>query len=469
MNTIWFNETSTPDTLVHNPETVFDAWKYWHHLANTAYPINHVKTVVPYYRIKNSLKDAFTQSAWEWIDSFGLYAHIPFCAHRCYFCEYTVLDPKTYHNEDAHSSYTQALKKEIQMYAERTSLWWKKIRWFDIGGWTPSAIEAKHIEEIISQVDNSFHLPQDTNISIETTPEIAAQHPERIQAYNTMWINRISMWVQSINPRILAQVWRTNTSVDRNKKAIDHIRNAWFDSFNIDIMYGLIWQKIESVKATLQHVFSLNPEHITIYRTRYKGTKVAEKWYKVQYEDIQNQAKLIKNMLKDAWYDALTGKNTFSKVAWSSWASRYLTERVVNWTPYLWVWLGAQSLTPHILSYNQWAWSKDIKNYLRYIDRWEFPIQDMNHLSPEMSAGKFISVSFYFWWIHLPSFQKNYGCSVKDMFPDKVAYVLENWYMRYQWDRLQLTEKWVESYSWVISLFYAASVQSYLIGKERIE
>lgn len=85
-----------------------------------------------------------------------------------------------------------------------------------------------------------------------------------------MGINRISMGVQSISKEILEAVGRTNTSAARNQQATDNIRKAGFDSFNIDIMYGLVGQNVEKVQATLQHVLNLEPEHITIYRTRYK-------------------------------------------------------------------------------------------------------------------------------------------------------------------------------------------------------
>lgn len=100
-------------------------------------------------------------------------------------------------------------------------------------------------------------------------------------------------------------------------------------------MYGLVGQSIESVQATLLHVFSLDPEHITIYRTRYKGTSIEEKGYMLDLMPIQQQAHIIKQMLHEAGYTALTGKNTFSKVPGSSGASTYLTERVVNGTPYV--------------------------------------------------------------------------------------------------------------------------------------
>lgn len=457
-----WNNTAPNDTVNHEPDLVFAAGSYNHHIANTAYPINHVRTMRD-YRIRNHKKQAFVEQAWDGIDELGFYAHVPFCEQRCSFCEYTVVDPKKSHNVDTHTLYFAKLQREIEMYANLTDLGWKKIRGFDIGWGTPSAVDAIHIENLINTIGKNFILPSTTNISIETTPKIASGEPEKIKAYRDMGIERISMWVQSISKEVLEAVGRTNTSVDRNKKATDHIRKAGFDSFNIDIMYGLVGQTVEKVQATLQHVFDLNPEHITIYRTRYKWTRMQEKWYKLELEWIQDQSDLIKQMLSEHGYKALMGKNTFSRIPGSSGASTYLTERVVNGTPYVWVWLGAQSLGHKILSYNQGAGSKEMSNYFAYIEKNEFPIQDIYHLSPEAGAGKFVAVSFYFGGIHLPSFEDKFWKKLDEMFPQEVNFVIEQWYMQYEEDRLQLTEKWTHNYSGVISLFYAPSVKSHLI------
>lgn len=126
------NKTSPADTLRYEPQDAFAAGAYNHHLANTAYPINHVVTMRD-YRIRNHRKQDFVKHIREGTQELGFYAHVPFCEHRCNFCEYTVLDPKKFHNTDAHALYFAGLQKEIELYANLTDVGGKKIRGFDIG------------------------------------------------------------------------------------------------------------------------------------------------------------------------------------------------------------------------------------------------------------------------------------------------------------------------------------------------
>jgi oxygen-independent coproporphyrinogen-3 oxidase len=186
---------------------------------------------------------------------------------------------------------------------------------FDIGGGTPSAAKTQNIARVAEAARECFHLPEMVTISIETTPKIAATQPEKIGAYYEMGIRRISMGVQTINPRLLEAVGRTATSIAFNQQAVENIRAAGFQRFNIDIMYGFANQSLSSLAATLSHVIGLDPEYITLYRTRYKGTRLASQAQWVTLEEVNAQAGLAKEMLLSAGYFATTGKNTFSRLA----------------------------------------------------------------------------------------------------------------------------------------------------------
>ncbi len=120
-NQIEWNTPSIADQVIHEPELIFAAGEYNHHLANTAYPINHVRTMRD-YRIRNHKKHDFVEKAWDGIDELGFYAHVPFCEQRCSFCEYTVVDPKKFNNIDTHTRYFTGMEKEIELYANLTNL-----------------------------------------------------------------------------------------------------------------------------------------------------------------------------------------------------------------------------------------------------------------------------------------------------------------------------------------------------------
>ena len=346
---IW-NAPSLADTKQYSPRSVFEAGIRNHHIANTAYPIAHGKTMSEYRIAEQREQQELVVSSWEGIEEMGLYVHIPFCEQRCAFCEYTVVDPTTIADSEAH--YFDLLEKEFELYAKLINTKSKKLVGFDIGGGTPSLAHTENIQKVVNLAKKYFNLSDDVLISIETTPKIAASQPEKIKALYDMGIRRISMGVQTISPRVLELVGRLNTTVDWNIAATKNIRAAGFERFNIDIMYGMHGQNRENIEATLTHVLSLNPEFVTLYRTRYKGTKVAAHSEYVSLEEANTQGELLKEALFAAGYQGRDGKNTFSKIDGDLGTSDYLTHRVIEGTPYLGLGLGAQSYNLAYLAYN---------------------------------------------------------------------------------------------------------------------
>ena len=186
-----------------------------------------------------------------------------------------------------------------------------------------------------------------------------------------------------------------------------------------------------SWQETLQHAIDLDPEYITLYRMRYKGTRIAAQAEQVTLDQIHAMQTLAKEMLSAAGYEANPGKNTYSKLAGDPGTSDYLTERVINGTPYLGLGLGAQTLSHHTLSYNAGAAGKNLTLYQQKIEAGRLPLQDLYHLSREAAMGKMISVSFYFGEINRAAFERKFGLSIEAAFPNEVAFVIERGLMEY--------------------------------------
>lgn len=201
-----WNSPSAQDSLVHDPESVFSAGMRHHHIANTAYPLAYTKTIRD-YRVKDeaAVKELLVKS-WEGVDEMGLYVHIPFCEKRCAFCEYAVVDPETIATSE--DRYFDLLEKEFELYAELLSTKKKKLVGFDIGGGTPSVAKNENVARVVALARKHFQLSSDVVISIETTPKIAANEPEKMKAYYDMGIRRVSMGVQTVHPRVLELVGR---------------------------------------------------------------------------------------------------------------------------------------------------------------------------------------------------------------------------------------------------------------------
>ena len=162
-------------------------------------------------------------------------------------------------------------------------------------------------------------------------------------------------------------------------------------------MYGFARQSLKAWGETLGHAIELAPDYVTLYRMRYKGTRVASQASNVELAQVNEMSKLAKEMLSAAGYEANPGKNTYSKIAGDVGTSDYLRDRVIHGTPYIGYGLGAQSLSHQTLSYNSGAAGKALKLYQQKVEAGQLPIQDLYYLSREAAMGKMISRLVLLW------------------------------------------------------------------------
>jgi oxygen-independent coproporphyrinogen-3 oxidase len=468
-----WNITPPADRQHFAPADIFAAGLAQHHIANTAYPIGHVTTMRP-YRVsrRGGEDDRMAVAAWEGITEMCLYVHIPFCEKRCSFCEYTVIDPHL--NQSAEDTYFNLLLREFEMWEQAIDSSRKTLIGFDIGGGTPALPKAANTARLIDAARRHFRFKPGMQISIETTPRIAAHDPQKMRDLRSLGIERISMGVQTLQPSLLKALGRNASAADLNFTARDAIRAAGFAKFNVDLMYGFARQSLRSWDETLQHAIDLNPEYITLYRMRYKGTQIAAQAQHVTLEQIESMAQLATEKLSAAGYFANPGKNTYSRLAGDPGTSDYLTTRVIDGTPYLGLGLGAQSLSHVTLSYNAGAAGKNLALYQQKIEADRLPLQDLYHLSREAAMGKMISVSFYFGEINLASFQRKFGVTLEQTFPEEVAFIVQHGLMEYTaaprravpWhaSTLRLTPDGAQHINGVIALFYAPAVKEHLLS-----
>ena len=431
-----------------NPKQIFEKGLQYHHYANTAYPLTPAS--FKKYKIKKQSKYLdFLKKEWAKTDELSLYVHIPFCTVRCKFCEYTVLDKSDVITEDL---YLSLLLKEMEMY--KPILKGKTIVGLDVGGGTPSKISIESLQKITNALNNSFNIDKDVVFSIETTPIIAAKEPEKIAKIYEMGYKRISMGIQTISNKLLNELGREG-STHIYEKATHNIRQSGYTMFNIDLMYGFLNQTDEDFENTIRYAIGLEPDYITLYRNRYKGTKLESEAGGVSLYKIISQYRLAYQLLLENGYQANVGKNTFSKIDNDYGTSDYLTKRVIYGVPYVGMGLGAQSFGLDYLAYNDGAATKQLAKYKEKIENNQIPIQDIYALDKKESIAKMISVAFYFGFIDLPAFEKRFAISFMEYFKDEIDFILQEKLMEIKGTRIFLTNRGADYINGVIPLFYS--------------
>lgn len=450
------------DQQHYPPREIFEAGLRHHHLANTAYPINHNWTMKP-YRVRRRDFEAITAAAWADIEEMGLYVHIPFCQARCNFCEYTVINPAdNAHSEDG---YFDLLLWELAHYQSLLNTRRKILTGFDIGGGTPALAKVENIARVVEAAKAAFQFQPGMQISLETTPLIAANEPKKIAAFRQMGLERISMGVQVTQLSLAKKLGRQYKGFGGLQEAVRNIRAAGFEKFNIDLMYGFAGQSVDDWRDSVEKGLELEADYITLYRMRYKGTGLQAQAAQVSKEVVTEMASTANQLLHEAGYIAPPGKNTYSRLPNDTGTSDYLTNRVVKGTPYLGLGLGAQSLSHQTLAYNRGAGPKSIAPYQKEVHRGRLPIQDLYNMALPVSMAKFISVSFYFGEINRLYFARKFGTTLEAQFPAEVEFVLTEGLMEYRGDCLSLTPAGVKVYNGVIALFYAPAVKLHLLQR----
>ena len=195
----------------------------------------------------------------------GIYIHIPFCSVKCMYCDfYSITD----RNQDI-PIFINSLIKEIELSKIKYDFDWEFDTIF-IGGGTPSLLEPKYVEIIIDKINHTFNLSSIKEITLETNPGEAPF--ERLKAYKSIGINRLSIGFQSFDPKILKFLDRLhspNESIDTFKNA----RLAGFENINADLIFNIPGQSPKRWENDLKQLISLDIEHISTYSlTVEKGT-----------------------------------------------------------------------------------------------------------------------------------------------------------------------------------------------------
>lgn len=191
------------------------------------------------------------------MNSLGLYIHIPYCLHKCGYCDFN--SHKI--NPEEMDSYVAALLLEMEHYSRNLTKD-KQIATIFLGGGTPTTLDIHLLEEILQTIRNRFDVSDDCEITFEANPATVSLEP--LQKMRTAGYNRISIGVQSFHEPELKLLDRIH-SEDEIHMTVDRARSAGFDNLSLDLMFALPGQTMASWEDNLQQALSKNPEHLSTY------------------------------------------------------------------------------------------------------------------------------------------------------------------------------------------------------------
>ena len=192
-----------------------------------------------------------------------LYVHLPFCAHRCGYCDFVTLVGK----REGHGAYVDALLAELEL--ERDVLA-EGVETVFLGGGTPTFTEPGELARLLDA------LPRAAEVTVEANPETVT--PQLASLLYENGVTRVSLGAQSFESRLLAVLER-RAGPDDVRRAFYDLRDACFDNISLDLIYGIPDQSLSDLERDLAAALALEPEHLSCYELEAKpGTRFFHAW-----------------------------------------------------------------------------------------------------------------------------------------------------------------------------------------------
>lgn len=376
----------------------------------------------------------------------SFYIHIPFCRLKCAYCNFN-----TYANLDEHyNDYVQALTAEIQAMGA----YWQRpvMKTAFIGGGTPTVLSIRQLKRILDASHRAFNILPQAEITSEANP--GTVNEAYLRDLLALGVNRLSFGAQSFNDTELKLLGRLHTAAEIGD-TVAAARRAGAQNINLDLIYGLPQQRLNTWRNTLQQTIALQPEHISLYSlTLERGTalhaQVARGELPAPDSDLAaDMYELADELLSNAGYTQYEISN-WSKVG------RECNHNLTYWRnqPYLSVGAGAHSFMPRSADFQsaaqngkRWWNVKSVPHYIEKLaangktpnphpslDDWEEIDRQL-----EMAETVILGLRLTQEGVLLPAFESRFGQSLGQVFGPQVKKLKALALLQEKDQRLRLT------------------------------
>jgi oxygen-independent coproporphyrinogen-3 oxidase len=297
-----------------------------------------------------------------------LYVHLPFCAHRCGYCDFVTVVGR----EQLHARYVDALLTELAL--ERGVLA-RELETVFLGGGTPTFTDGRELRRLLES------LPAAPEVTVEANPETVT--PGLARLLRESGVTRVSLGAQSFQPDLL-RVLERQTGPDAVRRAFYHLRDASFDNISLDLLHGIPGQSPSALELDIEEALALAPEHISYYELEAKpGTRFTH----AHGAELARQAETM-----EAYYELVIERLTAAGYRWYETANFCLADsgardlraqhNLAYWRgrDYLGVGIGAVST----LGAERRRNSPSLNSYLSALGRAELPEREVELLDGQV-------------------------------------------------------------------------------------
>jgi oxygen-independent coproporphyrinogen-3 oxidase len=352
---------------------------------------------------------------------FSLYIHIPYCISKCPYCDFNShVVP-----EIPEKQYADALLRELDHYGSANGWRGRLLQSIFFGGGTPSTFRPASIGRLLAGVAASFPMEVDCEITLEANPGTVDR--EHFHGYRDAGVNRISVGVQSFQPRLLKFLGRAH-SADEARRALEAVRQAGFDNFSFDLIYANPGQTLTDLKFDLDEALSFHPPHLSAYNLTFEeGTPFYHEYRTGRLRSLDEEEEIAMAEL----IEKKLGAAGLARYEISNYArpALYSRHNVNYWRggDYLGLGAGAHSYIktddPDVLG-RRWSNEKNPRRYMERIDEAGRAVADREEIEPMKAAGEFMFLGLRMTeGISTDDFLARFGKTPIEQFPRVVSWM----------------------------------------------
>jgi putative oxygen-independent coproporphyrinogen III oxidase len=205
----------------------------------------------------------------------GIYIHVPFCHHRCPYCDFYIEELRD-RPARIRLEFTNLINQEGTLRLQSHSLQNRELATIYFGGGTPSTLQPEAIKELLDQTKLSFsRISEDLEVTLEANPENLTE--KRCEKWAQTGVNRLSVGIQSFFPEDLKLLERPH-SPDLAKQAVQNAKKAGIKNISTDLMFALPNQSLQHWQENLKQAISLEPQHLSFYGLTYHENTRFQQW-----------------------------------------------------------------------------------------------------------------------------------------------------------------------------------------------
>ena len=372
----------------------------------------------------------------------GLYIHIPFCEHKCGYCDFYSLT-----KFDDYVRFVDSMLLQLEDYSEQAKEC--VVDTIYIGGGTPTVLPVKRMLELIEGIRSNFNISENVEFTMEANP--ATVDLKMLKKYRKAGVNRLSFGLQSAIDSELDSLSRIHT-FDDFVDSYEMAKKAGFENISVDIMYGIPGQTRYSLGYTLEQVCDLEPKHISLYGLKIEeGTPFFERRNKLELPDEDTEYEMYKYAVD---YLAFRGywQYEISNFSTDGYKCRH-NLKYWNCQEYLGVGAAAHSY----FNDRRFSYKRSVDMFMdamEYVDAGVDIIEEDYIVSPEEKMDEYIMLKLRLTeGINVNEFKETFDKDFEEMFGKELELYVNNGFMEFKNGHYFFTNKGMYVSNYILSTF----------------